>query len=194
MAGKRESGRVAAVGVLLALASVAAYLPVVELDFTNYDDPSCATDNPLVQARLTWAGLGGAFTWHTGNWHPLTWLSHMLDYQLYGLNPAGYHLTNLFFHVANTVLLFLLLRSLTGALWRSTCVAALFALHPVHVESVAWASERKDVLSAFFGLLCLWAHGRYAQKAGGRSPPPPARLRPGLAALGGHPAPPAKDP
>ena len=163
MAEKREFGRVAAIGVLLALASVAVYVAVLECGFTNYDDPSYVTDNPLVQAGLTWAGVGGAFTQHTGNWHPLTWLSHMLDCQLYGLNPAGHHLTSIFFHAANSVLLFLLLRSLTGAFWRSACVAAFFALHPLHVESVAWVSERKDVLSAFFGLLSLWAYGCYVE-------------------------------
>ena len=97
------------------------------------------------------------------NWHPVTWLSHMLDCQLYGLKPAGHHLTNVLLHTANTLLLFLVLRRMTGALWRSACVAALFALHPLHVESVAWVAERKDVLSAFFFMLTLWAYARYAE-------------------------------
>jgi tetratricopeptide (TPR) repeat protein len=108
--------------------------------------------------------LAWAFkTSHSGNWHPLTWLSHMADGALYGLNPGGHHLTNLLFHTANVLLLFLVLRQWTGALWRSALVAALFAWHPLHVESVAWVSERKDVLSAFFCLLALAAYGRYAQ-------------------------------
>jgi protein O-mannosyl-transferase len=164
MLDKRDTGRVAVVGVLLALASLAAYLPALESEFTNYDDPSYVTENALVRGGLTWAGVAGAFTQHTGNWHPLTWLSHMLDCQLYGLHPAGHHLTNLLFHAANSVLLFLLLRCLTGTLWRSACVAALFALHPMHVESVAWVSERKDVLSGFFFLLTLWAYAQYAKE------------------------------
>src|SRR4029077_9821122 len=97
-------------------------------------------------------------------WHPLTWLSHMADCQLFGLNPAGHHLTNLTIHTSNTLLLFLLLRRFTGAGWRSALVAALFALHPLHVESVAWIAERKDLLSTFFGLLALWAYIAYCRR------------------------------
>jgi len=155
--------------VLLALITVAVYWPVARLGFINFDDPDYVSGNPRVQAGLTAEGVKWAFVGlYASNWHPLTWLSHMLDSQIYGLKPAGHHLTNLLFHIANTLLLFGLLKRLTGAFWRSAVVAALFALHPLHVESVAWISERKDVLSAFFFLLTLWSYVRYAQ-----DPPPP---------------------
>jgi tetratricopeptide (TPR) repeat protein len=154
----------------LALLTAAAYWPVVRNGFVNYDDPDYVTSNPIVQAGLTGESIRWAFTsYHSSNWHPLTWLSHMLDCQLYGLKPAGHHLTNVAFHVANSLLLFLLLRALTGALWRSALVAALFALHPLHVESVAWVAERKDVLSTFFGLLSLWAYSKYARAVSKRA-------------------------
>src|ERR1017187_7691058 len=117
----------------------------------------------------------------SSNWHPLTWLSHMLDCQLYGLRPAGHHITNLLFHIANSLLLFGLLRRLTGVIWPSAFAAALFALHPLHVESVAWVSERKDVLSAFFFILTVWTYARYAvvQSQGGevQSPKPKVQSR-----------------
>jgi tetratricopeptide (TPR) repeat protein len=149
----------------LALVTTALYWPMTHHNFVNFDDDDYITNNSHVKAGLTWAGVIWAFqTGAAANWHPLTWLSHMLDCQLYGLNPGGHHSTNLLFHVANTLLLFLLLRQLTGALWRSAFVAALFAWHPLHVESVAWAAERKDVLSAFFWMLTLMAYVRYAQK------------------------------
>ena len=149
----------------LALVTTALYWPITHHNFVNFDDDDYITNNSHVQAGLTWAGVIWAFqSGAAANWHPLTWLSHMLDCQLYGLNPGGHHSTNLLFHVANTLLLFLLLRQLTGALWRSAFVAALFAWHPLHVESVAWAAERKDVLSAFFWMLALMAYTRYAQK------------------------------
>lgn len=150
--------------LLLAVLTAAAYWPVVRNGFVNYDDPDYVSSNPIVQAGLTGESIRWAFTsYYSSNWHPLTWLSHMLDCQLYGLKPAGHHLTNVVFHVANSLLVFLLLRALTGALWRSALVAALFALHPLHVESVAWVAERKDVLSTFFGLLSLWAYTIYAR-------------------------------
>src|ERR1039457_3725749 len=146
----------------LALVTTALYWPVTHHNFINFDDDDYITNNSHVQAGLTWAGVIWAFqSGSAANWHPLTWLSHMLDCQLYGLNPGGHHSTNLLFHVANILLLFLLLRQLTGALWRSAFVAALFAWHPLHVESVAWAAERKDVLSAFFWMLALMAYTRY---------------------------------
>ena len=155
------------VSAFLVLAVLAVYLPVVHLGFLTFDDDQYVTRNAHVQGGLTWAGLSWAFAQaHASNWHPVTWLSHMLDCQVYGLNPAGHHLTNLLFHAANTVLLFLWLRSLTGAVWRSALVAALFGVHPLHVESVAWVAERKDVLSAFFGLLSLWAYSEYARQSG----------------------------
>ena len=122
------------------------------------------TENPHVLEGLTWPGVAWAFTSSAAsNWHPVTWLSHMVDCQLYGLRPAGHHLTNVLLHSANTLLLFLILSRMTGAMWRSACVAALFAWHPLHVESVAWVAERKDVLSAFFFLLTLGAYDRYAE-------------------------------
>ena len=156
----------------LALVTTALYWPISHHNFINFDDDDYITNNSHVQAGLTWAGVIWAFqTRAAANWHPLTWLSHMLDCQLYGLYPGGHHSTNLIFHVVNTLLLFLLLRQLTGALWRSAFVAALFAWHPLHVESVAWAAERKDVLSAFFWMLTLWAYARYAQSVTGSRRP-----------------------
>ena len=149
----------------LAVVTAALYLPITHYGFVNFDDDDYITNNSHVQAGLTWAGVIWAFqTGAAANWHPLTWISHMLDCQLYGLNPGGHHSTNLIFHIFNTLLLFLWLRQITGALWRSAMVAALFAWHPLHVESVAWASERKDVLSTFFWMLTLMAYTRYAQK------------------------------
>ena len=156
---------------LLALITMAVYLPVIEARFVTFDDASYLTNNPKMQAGLTWEGVHWAFTQsHAANWHPITWLSHMLDCELYGLKPAGHHLTSVLFHTANTVLLFLLLKRLTGTFWRSAFVAALFALHPLHVESVAWVAERKDVLSTLFFLLTLWAYARYVEKAETRNP------------------------
>src|SRR6266699_3802078 len=151
---------------LLALATFAVFCPLLECDFVNFDDPKYVTSNPMVQRGLSREGLRWAFTnTHAANWHPLTWLSHMLDVQLFGLNPGLHHLTNLSIHIANVLLLFLVLQRMTRAPGRSAFVAALFALHPLHVESVAWVSERKDVLSAFFFMLTLWAYMRYAEEA-----------------------------
>ena len=151
--------------LLLAAVTFLTYWPVLRHDFINFDDPDYVTSNSQVQAGLTWNGVVWALsTGHAANWHPLTWLSLMLDSQLYGMKPAGFHLTNLLFHIANSLLLFLVLRRMTGALWRSAVVAALFALHPLHVESVAWIAERKDVLSGFFFMLTLLFYARYAGK------------------------------
>lgn len=150
--------------LLLALVTAALYWPMMRHDFVDYDDRHYLLDNPHVSPGLTWSGILWSFQCgYAANWHPLTWISHMIDFSLYGLNPSGHHLTNLLFHVANTLLLFLLLRQMTGSLWRSFFVAAFFGWHPLRVESVAWAAERKDVLCAFFGLLTLWAYGRYAK-------------------------------
>ena len=158
------------ISLLLATATLVVFLPTVRHDFVTYDDPDYVTTNPHVQGGLTRDAVVWAFrTGHSGNWHPLTWLSHMLDCQLYGLEPAGHHLTSLLFHALNTMLLYILLRRLTGAVWRSAFVAALFALHPLHVESVAWVSERKDVLSACFFFLTLWAYARYVEVQGPKS-------------------------
>jgi tetratricopeptide (TPR) repeat protein len=138
-----------------------AYLPVLRNDFINLDDRDYVTRNVHVITGIHWSNVVWAFQdTHLGTWHPLTWISHMVDSQLYGLWAGGHHLTSLLLHTASTVILFLLLKRLTGALWRSALVAALFGLHPLHVESVAWASERKDVLSVFFGLLSIWAYVR----------------------------------
>src|ERR1035437_7627651 len=157
--------------LLLAAATLLAYWPVFHCRFLNFDDPDYVTENWVVQRGLTLHGLAWAFTTsHAANWHPLIWLSHMLDCQLFGLGPAAHHATNLLFHILNSLLLFGLLKRMTGALWRSAFVAALFALHPIHVESVAWISERKDVLSTFFGLLSIWAYARYAEQSKVQSP------------------------
>ncbi|MGC4073946.1 MAG: tetratricopeptide repeat protein [Nibricoccus sp.] len=148
----------------LVAATLAIYWPVHRFEFVAFDDPEYVVENPMVQGGLTWAGVTWAFTsGELGNWHPLTWLSHMLDVELFGPGAGGPHVMSVIFHLANTFLAFALLRGLTGALWRSALVAALFALHPLHVESIAWVAERKDVLSAFFFLLTLAAYARYAR-------------------------------
>ncbi|MDH3838255.1 MAG: tetratricopeptide repeat protein [Desulfobacteraceae bacterium] len=153
--------------LFLVIATLAVYWQVKGYEFVNYDDSRYVYNNGYVQAGLTLKGVIWAFTaTHASNWHPLTWLSHMLDCQLFGLNPGWHHLTNVFFHIANTLLLLFVLRRMTGALWRSFFVAALFALHPLHVESVAWVAERKDVLSTFFWLLTMWGYARYVERPG----------------------------
>lgn len=150
--------------LLLAGITLAIYWPATGFDFTNYDDPDYILLNTPVQHGLTWPGVLWALkTGHASNWHPLTWISHMADCALYGLKPGGHHLTNLLLHAVNVVLLFLVLLQLTGAQWRSALVAALFAWHPLHVESVAWVSERKDVLSTLFWLLTISAYARYVR-------------------------------
>jgi tetratricopeptide (TPR) repeat protein len=134
-------------------------------EFVNYDDDVYVSENPAVIAGLNLAGVGWAFT-HivASNWHPVTMLSHMLDCRLYGLNAGGHHLTNVLLHMTTVILLFLVLREMTGALWRSAFVAAVFAIHPLRVESVAWVAERKDVLCGVFFMLTLWAYVRYARR------------------------------
>jgi tetratricopeptide (TPR) repeat protein len=147
------------------------FIPAVTHDFITYDDPAYVTENPHVAAGLTWDGARWAFrSTEASNWHPLTWLSHMADCQLFGLHPWGHHLTSVLLHAANAVLLFGLLQTMTGALWRSLFVAALFGIHPLHVESVAWVSERKDVLSTTLMFLALWAYARRFQRPRGASP------------------------
>lgn len=151
----------------LLAAIMVIYQPVGGYEFINYDDPLYVTENEPVRRGLTLEGTRWAFTsMHAANWHPITWLSHMLDVQLYGLNAGAHHLTNVLFHIFNSMLLFLLLQRMTGALWRSAMVAALFAVHPLYVESVAWISERKDVLSTFFGFLTLLAYAEYIKRPG----------------------------
>ena len=144
------------IALLLALVTLFAYLPATRFDFLNYDDDDYVTSNPVVQNGLTLAGIKWAFTTgHASNWHPLTWLSHMTDCELFKLNAGGHHLLSILFHSANAALLFIVLLRLTEKIWPSAFIAALFAWHPVHVESVAWVAERKDVLSTFFALLTL---------------------------------------
>jgi Flp pilus assembly protein TadD len=167
------------VAVVLALVTAAVYWPAMRNGFVNYDDNIYVTANLHVQNGLSWESVKWAlFNPVSSNWHPLTIWSHMADCQFYGLKPWGHHLTSVLLHALNTVLLFLFLRGLTGAFWRSVFVAALFGWHPIHVESVAWVAERKDVLSAFFGLLALMGYARYAQgrmqKAEGRMQKPAA--------------------
>jgi protein O-mannosyl-transferase len=155
------------IGLLLAATTLLIYWQVQDFDFVNYDDQVYVTENLHVQRGLTVENIKWAFTAkEAGFWHPLTWLSLMLDYQLFKLNPAGYHWTNLLFHLANTLLLFLVLQRMTGTLWRSGFVAALFALHPLHVESAAWIAERKDVLSAFFWMATMGAYAFYVERPG----------------------------
>ncbi len=152
--------------LFLALATLAVYVRAARNDFVNYDDSDYVTENMHVQSGLKWANVEWAFkSGHASNWHPLTWLSHIVDCEVFGMRAGAMHLVSVGFHVVNTLLLFLVLRGMTGAMWRSAVVAALFALHPLHVESVAWVSERKDVLSAFFFLLTI---GAYAKAKGQR--------------------------
>jgi protein O-mannosyl-transferase len=158
------------IALLLVLGTLVVYLPVANHGFTLYDDGDYVTQNDMVQAGLTWAGVEWAFTTgHASNWHPLTWLSHMADCQVAGLNPVWPHCENVLLHAANAVLLFALLLQLTERIWPSAFVAALFAWHPLHVESVAWIAERKDVLSTFFALLTLLAYARYVQASEAQS-------------------------
>jgi Flp pilus assembly protein TadD len=152
--------------VLLAVVTWAAFARVANDSFIPFDDLDYITLNTHIQHGFTWGAIKWAFTAvYASNWHPLTWLSHTLDWQLYHYDPAGYHLINLAFHVANTVLLFLLLQNTTSKLWPSAFVAMLFGIHPMHVESVAWVAERKDMLSTFFLLLTLLAYARYVELA-----------------------------
>ncbi len=143
-----------------------AFGRVCSCEFVNYDDDIYVTANPQVLAGLTGDSVRWAWTNRTGFWHPLTWMSLQLDHAVYGLNPIGFHRTNLWLHAANGLLVFWVLRWLTGSVWRSAAVAALFALHPLHVESVAWVAERKGLLSTFFGLAALGAYSAYAHRPG----------------------------
>lgn len=157
-----NTSRVSLICLLLVLANITVYYQVYTFDFVNYDDPEYVQQNQNIKNGITSESLKWAFT--TGYacfWHPLTWISHMLDYQLFGADSAGHHLTSLIFHIVNTLLLFLVLKQMTKVIWPSAFVAALFALHPLHIESVAWVSERKDVLSTFFWFLTMWAYVRY---------------------------------
>jgi len=149
----------------LAVSTLLVFWQVRNFDFINYDDSAMVYENPNIQTGITLKTIKWAFyNDYWCMWHPLTWFSHMLDWQLFGSNAGGHHLVNLIFHLANTLLLFTVLNKMTGSLWPSAFVAALFALHPLHVESVAWVAERKDVLSTFFWLLSMLAYARYVKK------------------------------
>ncbi len=151
--------------VLISAAIIVAYWPVQHYDLISLDDIDYITGNPYVKAGLTWQ----SFSWalkdvHTGYWHPLTWVSHMLDYQIFGSRVGGHHWTNVIFHIANSVLLYIILKRVSGAAWRSAFVAALFAVHPLNVESVAWVSERKNVLCTFFWFAGMWSYAYYLER------------------------------
>ncbi len=154
--------------VLLALGTVTLYAPAIRNGFVNYDDPDYVTRNAHVLQGITWTNVVWAFGTNNpaANWHPLTWISHMLDVEWYGTNAAGHHFTNVLLHALNAVVLFLLLQQATGRTLRSAAVAALFALYPINVEAVAWIADRKGVLCVLFLLLTLWAYDRYARKPG----------------------------
>jgi tetratricopeptide (TPR) repeat protein len=155
----------AAVCVFLLLAVALVFGQTIGHEFVNCDDNEYVYENPQVKGGLTARGIVWAFTAvHSSNWHPMTWLTLMLDVQLFGMNPAGHHLTNVLLHATSVILLFLVLWRMTGALWKSAFVAAVFAIHPLRAESVAWISERKDVLSGLFFMLTLWAYNGYARR------------------------------
>jgi protein O-mannosyl-transferase len=159
-----KSKYVVTVYLLLVLTTLAAYWQIGNHGFIDWDDIVYITENGHIRNGITLEGLRWAFTTNcAANWHPLTWVSHMLDVQFFGLNPGWHHITSLLFHIANVLLLFFVLHRMTKAFWQSAFVAVLFALHPLHVESVAWAAERKDVLAALFWMLTLAAYGCYAE-------------------------------
>jgi len=156
--------RIALAGAALVALVLGLYAPVWQHEFVDYDDNVYVTENPFVQRGLTASSVAWAFTaTRAANWHPLTWLSHMLDVEIYGRAPAGHHLTSVLLHAANALLLWLALRSMTGRFWPSLLVAALFAAHPLRVESVAWVAERKDVLAGLFFMAALLAYGVHAR-------------------------------
>lgn len=163
--------------VLLTAITLIAYHRAPSLPFVDYDDDAYVFANPVVSKGLSWQGVRWAFTTgHQANWHPLTWLSHMADVSLFGLDPSAHHAINVLLHTANALLLLVALRRMTGAVWRSAIVAGLFAVHPLHVESVAWVSERKDVLSTFFLFLALIAYSEYVRRSR-ETPGPRASMR-----------------
>ena len=159
--------RIAVIAVILAVLAFLPYAQTAGHDFIGYDDPVFVTDNPEVQAGISWEGIQWALTtFHAGNWLPLTWMSHMLDVSLFGMEPGWHHLVNALVHALSTALLFFALFRMTGAVWPSAFVAALFGIHPLHVESVAWVAERKDVLSGLFFMLVLLSYERYVRRRG----------------------------
>jgi len=155
------------IGLLLVIVTLLLYWQVQDFPFLLYDDYEYIVENPYVRAGLSFDSIRWAFrTTYASNWHPLTWISHMLDCELYGLNPKGHHFNNLLLHIGNALLLFFVLTRMTGAIWRSAMVSALFAVHPIHVESVAWIAERKNLLSTFFWISTLGAYDLYVKKPG----------------------------
>lgn len=163
----KHSGMPAGIMAVLVIAVLIIYLPVHNYEFINFDDYDYVVNNPHVNSGFSFSNVYWAFSeFHSSNWHPLTWLSHMADAEFFGLAPGAHHMVNVFFHMLNTLLLFLLLQHMTGFLWRAGFVAALFAVHPLHIESVAWISERKDVLSTFFWLLTTGAYLKYVKNPG----------------------------
>src|SRR5947199_2786011 len=152
------------IGVFLVAITWVVFGQTFQHQFINYDDPLYVYDNPHVRAGLSWRGIGWAFTHvHSQNWHPLTTISHMLDCQVFGVNPGPHHLVNVLLHSVAAALLFILLVQMTGHTWLSGFATAIFAIHPLRVESVAWIAERKDVLSGVFFMLTLIAYGKYAE-------------------------------
>jgi tetratricopeptide (TPR) repeat protein len=162
-----ERYKAALICVVLAGATLGVYHRVLYSDFVNFDDPIYVTENEYINTGFSWENVRWAFTaGKVSYWHPLTWFSHMLDCELYGLRPGPHHLTNLIIHIANSLLVFLVFKRMTRALWRSAFVAAVFALHPVNVDSVAWVAERKNVLSTLFWLLVMWEYTNYVRRGG----------------------------
>jgi protein O-mannosyl-transferase len=173
MASRHKHLQPALVCASLVLATLVVYWPVRRHELINYDDPAYVSENPHVNIGLTWEGISWAFGRLHGErtyWHPLTWISHMVDCQVFGLKPAGHHLVNVLFHMLNTVLVFLVFLRMTGAFWRCAVLAGLFALHPLQVDTVAWVAERKNLLSTLFGLLAIWAYAAYVGKSEVQSP------------------------
>src|SRR5581483_8604795 len=149
----------------LVLLTVTVYLPVGNNAFINFDDNQYIVKNPHVTSGLNWDTVQWAFTsFDAANWHPLTWISHAIDFELFGMNAAGHHFENVLLHALNAVLLFLIFKTITGFAGRSWMLAVLFAVHPLNVEAVAWAAERKTVLSVLFFLLATWAYTRHVRK------------------------------
>jgi hypothetical protein len=154
-----------AMGACLVVVTLTVYAATIQNDFVSFDDPNYIIANPQVTKGLTWEGLRWSFgQFHSDNWHPLTWISHMVDVELFDLDPRGHHGVSALIHAINAALLFAALLSLTRDYWPSAFAAAVFALHPLRVESVAWAAERKDVLSGFFLMLVLLAYWSYVQR------------------------------
>ena len=171
IAYKKAMSRLRLIALQLAFVTLLVFLPTGRLGFVNYDDDDYLTANKVVQAGWTWAGVKWAFvTGYANNWHPLTWLSHMTDCELFGLNAGAHHFVNVLLHSANVALLFILLVRLTQKYWPAAFIAALFAWHPLHVESVAWVAERKDVLSTFFGLLSLLCYAKFVELSLAKNP------------------------